>query len=337
MDGPLLSSIPTASVAAASRPPAPPPTGAFVAGPVAVAAAPIANPAALLDQQLRFGVSGSGPAGSRRITPVTSAARELVQTTPGVLDRVRELLRVVDRAAAPGSASGIPINGVAFAADQAGHAVNVFGAHADSDAAWKRTFDAAGTNRPAIAAKLLEDSMLSAPASLAMVTAGWMNLGPAASAALLGAHGIAGLPPPSIADAALAVRVIRHESEHLADTTTPQWMSAGAVGALRESLAEANSSSPRELAATRDLLGLGALVPDASLGPAIAVRPYPQYEQALGDLLRQAGLDPATPQAQRLVTRPAAEVADTLVDALVRAGASRAGARSTVDARLAGG
>lgn len=288
---------------------------------------------ALLAAQPRFRVEGAGPLAQRQLVAATPAARALQERSPAVTDAVRGVLRLVEQVAGPDAAAALAVNGVAFSLDGAGHAANVFAAHADDDPqfvnAWRRA-DAAG--KAQLAGSLARDALAEVPATKAMVTSGWLNAGPQVSSALLAAHAGA---PRSEADLALAIRVLRHEAHHLADPSQPDLPGTGATG-LREALAEAHSTHLPQLQAARRVLGMDALVNDDALEGALAVRPYPQLERTLARALATSGMQPLGAEAGRLLAQPARNVAEALVHAVSRAeGSSPAVVRRELAAAFA--
>ena len=266
------------------------------------------------EQQARFRITGSGPPSGRGIEPVTPGAKFLLQQTPGAEDAVRGVLRLVEQVAGPDAAS-VPINGIALADDPQGHAANVVAAHVDDDQIFRSAIAGrSARGKQAALEHLTATSMAQVPSTKAMVTSGWMNLGPEATFALLASRGIDAegrraapgqpLPGSTPDSAALAVRVIRHETQHLVDPSEPDLAPAAIVG-LREAIAEAHSTRPEQLRAARAALGIAAADDDA-LQRSLGIRPYEGLERALQQALQASGVTPGSEPADQLLGTPGA-------------------------------
>jgi hypothetical protein len=269
----------------------------------------------IVQAQPRFRIDGTGPVSQRSITPVTTSASALMAQGSAASDAVRGVLRLVEDAAGGAAASArVDVNGVALAFTPQGHATNVFAAHADEDPTFGAEYRAATpAGQRVLANELFNEAMRTASGGEAMVTSGWVNLAGTASRGLLGAASGA----VSSDQAALAIRIARHEAQHLADDSTPGLDEAGTRG-LREALAEAHSTRLPQLQRARGLLGLDRVVSDASLQGAIANRPYREYEADLATLLQHAGIDPVGAASSALLAKPSNEVADTLATGIAR-------------------
>jgi hypothetical protein len=276
----------------------------------------------LVAQQARFRISGSGPLSGRSIHPVTQGARELVAATPAVEDAVRGVLRLVEYAAGgPDASRGVDVNGVAFANSPRGHGANTYRAHMDDDPIFHAGMRAATPQEQVVHAQRLgQETITESMNTKANVVAGWINVGPTASGAMLARAGVT-IPGYNdrIGDADLghAIRVLRHEAQHAADPTNPKLSPGGALG-LREALAEAHSTSLAHLQPARHVLGLDGVVSDAALQQATTFRPYASAEQLLATSLRAGGIDPGSAEAARLVALPSDRVAEELVTRIAR-------------------
>ncbi|MCW2960190.1 MAG: hypothetical protein JWM25_249 [Thermoleophilia bacterium] len=291
------------------------------------------SPSNIVQAQPRFRIDGTGPVSQRSITPVTTSATALMAQGSAATDAVRGVLRLVEDAAGGAAASArVDVNGVALAFTPHGHATNVFAAHADEDPAFGAEYRAATpAGQRQLAQELHAEAMRTASGGEAMVTSGWVNLAATASRGLLGAASGAA----SSDEAALAIRIARHEAQHLADDSKPSLDEDGTRG-LREALAEAHSTRLPQLQRARALLGLDQVVSDASLHGAIANRPYREYEADLASLLQRAGIDPVGPVSGALLAKPSNEVADTLANGIARhSGASVEQARAQIAAAFA--
>lgn len=276
----------------------------------------------IVAQQARFRIDGSGPLTSRTIVPVTQGARELVQARAGVTDAVRGVLRLVELAAGGAERSaGVELNGIAFANSPRGHGANTWRAHMDDDPIFQAGL--AKVSPDARAGQVLQlgrEAVASTQDTKANVVASWINVGPTASGALLSR---AGVVIPGYNDAigerelGQAVRILRHEAQHVADATSPKLEPDGALG-LREALAEAHSTSMANLVPARAALELDGVVSDASLRAALTFRPYAEAERTLAGALRVAGMDPAGTEAGRLASLPSDRVAEELVTRLAK-------------------
>lgn len=311
----------TATTSILDRPGFAPVSFALPASSKPLAAGPLAIPNPELDplvaQQARFRVEGSGPLSARQIVPVSQGARELVAARSGVTDAVRGVLRLVEHAAGgPERSTAIPLNGIAFANSPRGHGANTWRAHMDDDTVFQASIARARpAERAGHVAELGRQAVAESLDTKANVVAGWVNVGPTASGALLARADVV-IPGYNdhIGDDELgqAIRILRHEAQHAADPTNPKLEANGAMG-LREALAEAHSTSLANLAPARRVLGLDGVVSDQALQRATAFRPYAAAERTLAGALRVAGLEPAGNAAGQLVTQPSDVVAEQLV------------------------
>jgi hypothetical protein len=313
-------------------PAAPSPMNMSVVGPINVPN-PLLDP--LVAQQARFRIEGSGPISERRILPATQGAKELIAAKPAVNDAVRGVLRLVEYAAGgPQASAKVDVNGVAFANSPAGHGANTYRAHLDDDPIFHAGMQ---QSRPQDwqrhVQQLGQETLAESRDTKANVVAGWINVGPTASGAMLARAGVV-IPGYNdhIDDGDLgnAIRVLRHEAQHAADPTNPKLLANGAMG-LREALAEAHSTSLVHLQPARHVLGLDGVVSDAALQQATTFRPYAKAEQLLAGTLRVAGIDPSSDAARSLVAKPSDEVAERLVAAVAATtGTSPAAARDDI-------
>lgn len=329
-DGPMTTS---GSILDRLRPP-----GTFTAHPATMpAATPVAIANAQLDpivaEQARFRIEGSGPLASRQIVPASKGASQLVTANAAVTDAVRGVLRLVEHAAGgPEATTGLQLSGVALSDSVQGHGGNSYQAHMEDDTIFQHALAGLGRDEQVRQVQTLgRNELADAASNTANVVAGWINVGPAASGAMLAR---AGTVFPGFNDRidqqALgnAVRVLRHEAQHAADPTSPKLDKDGAMG-LREAIAEAHSTSIGQLRDARRVLGLDAVVDDAALLGALSMRPYANLETVLRGALLQSGIATDSPQAAALLARPSDQVAEELVaDVSRRQGLSVDQARS---------
>jgi len=273
------------------------------------------NPASLdtlADQQARFRVEGSGPVGGRSLVPISTGARELLEESPAARDVLSGVLALIEHAAGGAEASaGVVLNGIALASSVEGHAANTYAAHLADDPELGRSPSGAQL------AQLASDSSGDAPATKALVTSGWLNVGVDVAGALLAARGAPVGGATSVTHAALAVRVLRHEAQHLVDTSSPGLTPAGTHG-FHEALAEAHSTHLEQLQDARGMLALDAAVPDEALRSSLTTRPYPQHERTLAQALKAAGIEPTSADAAALLARPASQIGVALAEGIAR-------------------
>jgi hypothetical protein len=289
----------------------------------------VANPTLdpVVDRQARFRVSGTGPVSQRTIEPVTSVAVQLAERDGSAVDAVRRVLRLVEDTAGGARASeAVQVNGVAFSDSSEGLGANTYRAHMDDDTTFRA--GVAGMSRRAMErqAKILgERSVQQHGDQLANVVAGWMNLGTTATDALLD-RGSSNAQ--QLAD---AVRILLHESVHLAETTKTG-LSPTADAAMQEALAEARSTQTSQLQRARSALGLDDRIGDAALLGALRIRPYAQHEFFLDAVLTAAEVQPRSAEALAVVSQPARVVLDELAARIVRpTGESPEVARRTIE------
>lgn len=312
-----------------------PSVGAQRGAPAPLLAAGDAHADALAQEQARFRIVGTGPVSTRDIVPVSDGARELLTASAaGTTEAVRGVLRLVEGAAGgPDASRGVQLAGIAFSDSQLGHGANTYRAHLDSDAEMVASLrPMSARQRSDALGQVVASTKAEAEATRANAVAGWINVGPDASGVLLAHQGLplTGYSGSDQAGLALAVRVLRHEAQHAADTTRPDLPPEGVPG-IREALAEANSTTTASLASARTALGLDGAVGDAALAATLAVRPYPAYERVLDAALRAAGMEPGGAAAAKLVAEPSRTATAQLVAGIARAeGTSVASARADV-------
>jgi hypothetical protein len=289
----------------------------------------VSNPALdpIVDRQARFRVTGTGPVSQRTIEPVTSVAVQLAERDGSAVDAVRRVLRLVEDTAGGAQASeAVQVNGVAFSDSQEGLGANTYRAHMDDDTTFRA--GVAGMSRRAKErqARILgERSVQQHGDQLANVVAGWMNLGTTATDALLDRGGS---NAQQLAD---AVRILLHESVHMAETTKTG-LSPTADAAMQEALAEARSTQLSQLQRARSALGLDDRIGDAALLGALRIRPYAGHEFMLDAVLTAAGVQPRSAEALAVVSQPARTVLDELAARIVRpTGESPEVARQTIE------
>ena len=270
---------------------------------------------ALVASQPRFQVDGTGPVSQRTITPATPAATRLLESAPAARDALRGVLRLVEHAAGGAAASSnVEFNGVSLATSPEGLSANTYRAHRDDDPIFQAAIARLpAADRPAAVAGMAASKVRESAGMLANVAAGWMNVGPAASTALLAAVGAAPpgvrVPQQQLAD---AVHVLLHESTHVIDTE-PANLPPLAMHGVWEALAEARSTKLPQLQAARRVLGLDAVVSDAGLQASARHRPYAQAERILDGVLRTAGIEPGSAAAERVTSSTGHDAVETLV------------------------
>lgn len=290
----------------------------------------VANPAIdpIVSKQARFRVLGDGPVSKREIKPVTIGAAQLVARDGTAVDAVRRVLRLVEDSAGGAAASSqVTLNGVAFSESQVGLAANTYRAHLDDDPVLRRGVAGMSTSKLQHQARLLgERKVHDTQGMLANVVSGWMNIGPAASNAMLGRGG--GVGTQQLGD---AVRILLHESQHAAETSKTGLSPDGDEG-FQEALAEARSTRLDQLQHARGVLGLDGAVSDAALGAALRIRPYGQYERVLDAVFTAAGVPPGSDQALAIARQPARAAVDQLARMIVKStGESPDAARAVID------
>lgn len=304
--------------------------GATSASPSVSGQLQVPNPALdpIVARQARFRVLGEGPISQRQIKPVTIGAAQLVARDGTAEDAVRRVLRLVeDSAGGPQASARVRMNGVAFSDSPDGLAANTYRAHLDDDPVLRAGVAGMSAAQLRHQARLLgERTVRGTQGMLANVVSGWMNVGPAASDAMLGRPGGAGVQ--QLGD---AVRILSHESQHVAETSNTGLSADGDEG-LQEALAEARSTRLEQLKRARGVLGLDGVVSDAALGAALRIRPYGAYERVLDAVLTAAGVQPGSAQAQAITKLPARTVVDQLAAMIVKpTGESPAEARAVID------
>ena len=290
--------------------------------PPAVAAEPTLD--ALASKQVRFRISGSGPLSGRSLEPVGIGGAAAAARDGTAEAAVRKVLRLVEHAAGgPDRASGIRLNGISFSDSQDALAAVTYRAHIDDDPVFHAAI--AGLDpgtRQHKAVVLANQTRRETAGLLANVVSGWVNVGPAASNALLGRGTAAN--EQQLAD---SVRILLHESIHAVDSA-PTGMSSDADVGFKEALAEARSTSLPQLRAARSALELDGAVSDAALQASLQrIRPYQALEQALDATMGAAGVQPGSAEAARIELLPARQAVAEL--------ASRAAASDGADPQQA--
>ncbi len=284
----------------------------------------------LVDEQARFRVVGTGPVSQRELVPATSATVKYAATHPRLEQAARDVLRAVEATAGGARASaGLNVNGVAFGTSQPGYAALTTRARLDDDRVLREQVAGMDANELRLLNdSLVQQSVAETNGTLANVVAGWMNLGPKATTTLLSPPG-----SQSSADAADVVRIVAHESVHLADQTRAG-LSDSAESTLMEAMAEKRSTTLPSLQRARAVLGFDGAVSDDDLAAALQrIRPYGGYEQRLDAMLGIVGI--RGNDAASLFERTGADVAAALQRALARGGTSASKARQLVDDALA--
>jgi hypothetical protein len=301
---------------------------ALPAGPIQVSN-PDLDP--LIATQPRFRVQGSGPLTSRVITPETPAAQALVAAGGTAEQAVRRVLSLVeDAAGGPEASSKIGFHGVSFSDSDLGQAANAYRAQLDDDPVLRAQLTKQSPRTREQQVKWLgEHRAKNIDGVLAHVVSGWMNLGTAASNALLQRGA-----PASEQDLADAVRTVVHESVHAADPAH-SGLSREAHLAFSEAVADTRTTTLPSLQRGRQLLGLDGVVGDAALGASLRIRPYEELERRLANAMDIFGAAPDSIQGKRILRLPLPKAVDAIVDGIARSsGESAQLARTALDMSL---
>lgn len=281
---------------------------------------PVLDP--IVARQQRYRIVGDGPVSQREVVPVTAAA-VLASSRDGRPEAaVRSVLRLVEQVAGGAQQSaGVRLNGISFADSPDGLAANTYRAQLDDNVdlrgAWaghdRRRME---RNAAAVGAQMVAETR----GAHANVVSGWLNLGHATSATMLGGGASSGRAKAD------AVRVLAHEAVHVVDPA-PAGLGGAADAAFIEARAEARSTSMPQLQAARRALGFEATVADPELAASLAIRPYAAGERLLAQAQDAAGIAPGTPELVRVAELSNADALAHLVD---RASARSGWTRSAV-------
>ncbi len=285
----------------------------------------------VVDGQVRFSIDGTGPVSSRKISPASSGAAQLVQRTPTAVDAVRGVLELVEHVAGGADASrAVELKGVSFASSAAGLAANTWRAHADAPKFRSGLAKLSSARQRNVLEQLATKTANETSGMLANVASGWMNVGPVASTALLARAGVPSTTPVSAQQLADSVRILLHEAVHVVDTK-PANLPKQAMHGVWESLAEARTMSMPQLQRARSTLGLDAVVPDAALAQTLQHRPYAAAERTLAGILKTAGIAPGSAAEQRVLRSTAHDAVELLTTRLAAAtGHSAKDARTAI-------
>jgi hypothetical protein len=232
------------------------------------------------------------------------------------VDAVRGVLQLVEHVAGGATAStSVDLDGVSFASDATGLAANTWRAHADDPAFRAGLAKLSPRSRTEALERLAIRTGKETSGMLANVASTWLNVGPAASTALLARAGVPSGTPVSTQQLADSVRILMHEAVHAVDTESANLPSAAMHG-VWESLAEARTMNLPQLRVARSKLGLDAVVPDAALAKSLQHRPYAAAERTLAGVMKTAGIAPGSALERRVVTGTARDAVELLTERL---------------------